>query len=518
MRINHLSSFALLFLPALLVSAQSGVLDPSFGVAGLAQVASPSSLQSVNDMILLPDGRMAGVATANHAQNGGQGLWIRFLPNGDADSLLGGSGHVFDPPGPMTHIGSLLALEDGRTLIVGRGPSQLNLQRYHEDGALDTSFAMLGVASVPTANASALVSGVFLTAQNEIVVGGTYSTYSPYLTYSMVLYRFSFEGTLLGQGIFCPSCVANAVMEEPGTGRILLAGRKGNHGLIARKLGVTSTGHDPSFNGNGMLDFQVPGQQYTTIEDIRVDDLGRIVACGMYQSFPVGSTPKGFVTRILPNGTIDTTFGNGGIATADLPTYSEWFTSLAVLSDGHIAVLGHGQVLSLNTSNRIIVALFDQTGVQVPVFGTNGSFVDMVSHNSKGRRIVQQPDGKLVFYGMRYPLGEAPHLAFYRMEYVGTPTGTPPSTNSDQGSWTMAPNPVPARGWLHVDLRQDEKLTVALTDLQGRSTHIAPFQINLRAGRHQIPIDTEGLAPGIYLIDLSGERWHRPIRFIKAGN
>jgi hypothetical protein len=101
MTIGHGIRVAILLLVPLLGNAQSGALDPSFGVDGMVLVPCTMGLQTIDHMELLPDGRITAVATANHPTNPSRGVWVRLLPNGDLDSTLAGTGVVFDPPGPM---------------------------------------------------------------------------------------------------------------------------------------------------------------------------------------------------------------------------------------------------------------------------------------------------------------------------------------------------------------------------------------------------------------------------------
>jgi uncharacterized protein (DUF1501 family) len=67
----------------------------------------------------------------------------------------------------------------------------------------------------------------------------------------------------------------------------------------------------------------------------------------------------------------------------------------------------------------------------------------------------------------------------------------------------VAPNPVRGRATVPFALDRPASVTLSVVDLQGRVVRrIAPGA--LAAGRHTLPFDAAGLAPGVYLLRLDG--------------
>lgn len=101
---------------------------------------------------------------------------------------------------------------------------------------------------------------------------------------------------------------------------------------------------------------------------------GKIVAGGLL-SVANSTAQRGVVVRLNTNGTLDTTFGTGGLATVKFGDLDQVLTGLAIQTDGKILVVGSGfaggsgQLARLNTDGTLdtsfgtggMVALFPVT-------------------------------------------------------------------------------------------------------------------------------------------------------------
>lgn len=123
-----------------------------FGDAGRASLALPISVQYVNGLHRMPDGRI--VATGYRVGNGNNHIEYvaRLQPGGQADAGFGADGpgySVYDPlmqqvPAPGESGGSLL-LHDGSVLRVGNSAGDYYLGRWRADGQPDLSLGPAGM-------------------------------------------------------------------------------------------------------------------------------------------------------------------------------------------------------------------------------------------------------------------------------------------------------------------------------------------------------------------------------------
>jgi uncharacterized delta-60 repeat protein len=120
------------------------------------------------------------------------------------------------------------------------------------------------------------------------------------------------------------------------------------------------------------------------------------------------------LVRYLPNGQLDLTFGNRGIAVAafDQGSFSTGF-SLALMPDGRIVVCGE-DVSSDGSFDRFGVARFNPNGTLDTTFGGKGTVTtEFFAVPQPGVReaafaVVVQSDGKIVAAGSTSQTGKAP--------------------------------------------------------------------------------------------------------------
>lgn len=103
----------------------------------------------------------------------------------------------------------------------------------------------------------------------------------------------------------------------------------------------TNGSMDTDFSGDGMAAIEIGGF-IDRLWDIEIQDDGKIVGCGT--CFVSGSNNDWCAMRLNPNGTLDNTFGNGGVLTLDLGAVQVSAEDLAILDDGRILMAGYGYV------------------------------------------------------------------------------------------------------------------------------------------------------------------------------
>jgi uncharacterized delta-60 repeat protein len=186
---------------------------------------------------------------------------------------------------------------------------------------------------------------------------------------------------------------------------------------------------DPGFGGDGSVGIAVePGRSFTPA-GIAVDSQGRILVAGT--SVPPGGTPnrgpegsspgptptRASVIRYLPNGNVDPSFGNGGIATTDFgiapPAAGDGAfgryesavvtaTALTVTSNDQPVVTGtYATMANSCYARRGYAARLDAAGARDQSFGKEGVAYDPMIQQPE--LLAQAPDGQLLYSGLTLP-------------------------------------------------------------------------------------------------------------------
>ncbi|HZO05641.1 MAG TPA: hypothetical protein VFB52_04585, partial [Solirubrobacterales bacterium] len=291
-----------------------GNLDPSFGDGGYLTADLGAAGSVGTDFAVQPDGRIvvAGFARRRSSESGTLFAVARFLPDGAPDPSFGGDGSVVFPGKPRFlrgYPGSVLIQPDGRILLIGQpgseGRAELEVVRLEPDGSFDRSYGGDGFVSV------------FL---------------------SKTAYLFANDG-------------GGAIAFRDGKLTVALESESGGSDRAYR---FNSDGSlDLSFGGDGRVDQELlVGRK----SDLAVDAAGRTVATAEY----------GRVIRLLPDGSLDPSFGDAGIV-----RLGDGFEARAVsaLADGRLALAGVANEHPEPGPREAFVARLDEAGRPDPGFG-----------------------------------------------------------------------------------------------------------------------------------------------------
>jgi uncharacterized delta-60 repeat protein len=157
---------------------------------------------------------------------------------------------------------------------------------------------------------------------------------------------------------------------------------------------------DPTFGSSGVATTQLPGGAFVGASALQND--GKIVVVGEFKYS--GDQFKPFIVRYNSDGSLDQTFGNGGIVTtlfvagAPAGNESSAFYTVAIQPDGKIVAAGHaqGNVTNGTGYNDIALARFNTNGSPDASFGTGGQ---VLTHTGTDPD-VQNSDGRSSIYGL----------------------------------------------------------------------------------------------------------------------
>jgi uncharacterized delta-60 repeat protein len=310
----------------------TGALDNTFGGDGLVTVhfgAPPptSSHSSAREALLQADGRLVLVGGMS-GDDGAAFALARLNTDGSLDVSFGTGGRVTTPPDASARAG--LLQPDGRIIAVGRPTPITNgpivVARYNPDGSLDPTFDGDGVVHVPGSFAD--IESAALQPDGKVVVAATSQTGS-FLTRNFALVR------LLPNGALDPSFDGDGIvisdfggMESgysvivQGDGRLVLAGSRGTElpneiRDVAAARYLPDGSLDTSF-GNGGLALVDAAPSETAYQLIQLPNGNLLIAGATYRGVPLDF----LLVRLLPDGSLDTTFGTGGFLITDFNTGS----------------------------------------------------------------------------------------------------------------------------------------------------------------------------------------------------
>lgn len=317
-----------------------GTLDTTFGVGG----RSTQSIASLYATAVQQDG---SILVTGEEWDGGvvyQPIVKRLLSNGDSDATFGENGSVV--LGTNNGSGYHLSIQaDSTILISGRESQRLCVWRLLTDGTPDPSFGgtvspgvRSGLWVAPWQANSVAWKHKVLPDGGILVTGNRMGTESDW-----VVVRLTSNGELdTSFGVDGVTVSESRVIDYGHTlapdssGRILVAGSFSENRQFVTRLLANGT-IDDSFGeaGTVIVPEIVDGGYCGTNMAVLPDD--KIVLMG---STDLAELTDAIVTRLLPNGDVDTTFGVDGYATVSVGDGETWMYAMVLDHYGRILCVG----------------------------------------------------------------------------------------------------------------------------------------------------------------------------------
>jgi uncharacterized delta-60 repeat protein len=385
-------------------------LDPGFDGAGYVHAGQGRSGLHLDVLAELPDGQLVlGGNTFGYLGNGTL-LARRHLADGSPDPSFHEGGPAEWDPCQCTHFrGGLRGLRrqrDGTLLFAGSAavrpaPGQprresLVLLRYRDDGTLFAAPDVIDLGAELHVGAVA-----FPPAEDDVFAAGQRDG-------RLVVTKL--HGRALDPSFAAPDLGAldAGALALDAQGRLLVAGWRDQGAdrdrLVARLLPTGAL--DPSFASAGLLHHARAGQQEARGLAVLPD--GRVLVAADSDE---PDAHRALLLRLSPDGALDPTFGDGGVALARVGAADPWnhhALSLATMSDGRILVASNDM---RGDAVRPLIARFLPDGALDPSFGDGGAASFAIRKGpdwkpSKGdseaievQSIAVTRDGKLVVAG-----------------------------------------------------------------------------------------------------------------------
>lgn len=281
------------------------------------------------------------------------------------------------------------------------------------DGDLDPTFGTGGKVTIDFNRSTDIAYAVARQSDGKLVVVGTTYTNNDYTGEDFAITRHNANGTLdttfgvngkVTTDFPGLAAVASSVLIQPD-GKILVAGGAfpgftflGDFELAR----YNSDGSlDTSFGAGGIVTTSFPGQgSYASALALQSD--GKIVAAGTdfinFTTDDSSNTDFG-LERYNSDGTPDTTFGNGGQVTTDFDGFNDDAFSVLIQSDGKIVAVGSAK--NPATFYDFAAVRYLAKGTIDTSFGSAGKVrTDFGNADfDQARSAALQPDGKIVAAG-----------------------------------------------------------------------------------------------------------------------
>jgi uncharacterized delta-60 repeat protein len=295
-------------------------------------------------------------------------IWLGKAPvlaaDGDLDTTFGNGGRVITDVSGNDNLTDIALAPDGKIVAVGltfAGTSspRIAVVRYNSNGTLDTTFGTGGKV-ITQISFGAVANAVVVQPDGKVLVGGHVYVPSSVDT-SFVLLRYNTDGSL-----------------------------------------------DASFGSGGIVTTNI-GDDRDSMTALALRADGRIVAVGSRAFFrPPGEerNSDAALARYNPDGSLDTTFGSGGITVTDFGPYPDYFaddaTSVNLLQDGRFVICGDSDGMGYYD---FLTARYSADGVLDMTFGSGGFTKNDLGNGFQDGSddSAVQADGRIVSVGAALP-------------------------------------------------------------------------------------------------------------------
>jgi uncharacterized delta-60 repeat protein len=261
-------------------------------------------------------------------------------------------------------------------------------------GALDGSYGSCGVLRAPKAAEDAVPAGALPVPGGGLIAVGTDRdtlVTVKLLPGGQVDAAYGNAGVTKAKlgGFTRPSYRFAAVAAQSG-GRIVAAGAGAEQNAPTDRAALARLNSDGSldatFGAGGVVTDAFPGGTQASIEDVDVDAAGRILVAGRRDDAFV-------VARFTPDGTPDASFGAAGVAQVALPGFKRG-AAAAVR-----ALPGGGAVAGGQADEQLALVRLRDDGTPDPSFGTGGATFESPPASAAVESVAPLPDGRIVVGG-----------------------------------------------------------------------------------------------------------------------
>lgn len=309
------------------------------------------------------------------------------------------------------YINNIISLPNGKIITSG-------VWRFNSNGARDSSFGLNGSTTY------AYNQKILLQPDGKIIAAGRYAYHNNSIIDTAGAYRYLPNGTLDNNFANNSWLIASNLSLEDALlladGKIMLLGYYGGDQEIALRRYLPNGTIDSSFGINGLAQHFLTNTYYQAMPVAMAETPDHRIVVGL----TVYNTMAAM--RFLPDGNIDSSFGDNGIASIPYTPC----TAIAVQPDGKVLLAGYEDLA--NPGVPFVLARFNTDGSLDASFGNNG----LVLHQwpdggeNKCRAMKLQPDGKIILAGRTWNTAKGKY-DFVLLRYLSD--GSPDTAFGDNG-------------------------------------------------------------------------------------
>ncbi|MEI7801850.1 MAG: T9SS type A sorting domain-containing protein [Bacteroidota bacterium] len=499
---------------------QAGVLDSTFGVNGISPLYFP--LYGPESLVL--DSQSKIVLCGSYAGMNQNYCLIRYEQNGSLDNTFGNNGMaygVYGSTGQGAEEGHCVTIQnDGKILVCGNGAGYIEIARYKTDGHSDSTFGTNGKIDylIPGSQESEAWS-LLVQQDGKIVISGT-ATYPS--VQRIAIARFNINGsidpTFGNLGSTTTSLSQNygwgVSIKQQTDSKFLVGGYSASSSFIYKFALVR-------YNADGSLDntFGSGGKSEPFLNDtthlyeyanqIALQPDGKIIMVGS----TTNTTQIQFgLLRFNTDGSLDNTFGNGGLVTTDFMPFDNINEGRGVTlqPDGKILVAGQASLNNSNILNYGAIARYKTNGTIDSTFGVYGKILVDIDSSTGVWPIIMQPDGKIVVGGGCASQG------LILLRYLSGLDDGVLDLSIANNPLLIYPNPIQSQATLQYMLTKDEQITIELFDMQGKLVQQFITNETRTKGKHEEVLHLNELLPsGSYILNISNGKNSQGVKVVK---
>jgi uncharacterized delta-60 repeat protein len=441
---------------------EDGTYNSAFGISGIVQInpGGGPDYENLFDMEVQNDDKIVLLSHYTYSSSEFTQL-IRFNTDGSVDNNFSGNGiatlNSYEFRFYNAEVGALAVQPDGKYVIAGQTDlpqTQIAIARITADGTTDSTFDADGIAEFDL-------------------------TTEPYKDYAV--------------DIVC----------QPD-GKLVVAANSFQHMVILR---LNPNGMlDPSFGTNGMVMIDV-FDNYSIAVGIDLQPDGKII---LLASIDFSPPNKVLLMRFNADGSIDPSFGNSGsvltsVDCDDLKPFD------VVLHDSDIYVGASSEAVGwciINYNNAACVP------VDAQYTFTAADLTVQFSDQTVGATTWQWDFGDGATSSDQNPLHAYSQTGSYDVCLIvsndcstdticGTITiiATGDQQPGNAFVYTVFPNPFSENTVIQFFLQNNQFVKIEMYNVQGKKIKIIQ-EGNLVAGNHRVTLNSDGLVPGVYMLEL----------------
>lgn len=519
--------------------SQQGQLDKEFGVNGIVLHSYDTTFQyfdAAYKMLVQPDGKI--ITAGYHSTS--RMAFSRFEANGKLDETFGDHGSILIPYAWLAgdNFRDLAIQPDGKILALIESyhsdpdfPDEWGnayIMRFKPNGELDETFGHStpygehGATIIATGYEVTNVGQMALLPNGKILVAGMMKN-KFYNFRDAFVSKFDAAGNM--DTGFANNGLAKIKLEYNGNeiinllfqpdGKIIIAGNgysyiNGTQFLLYLFRILPDGTLDITYGTGGAFITYLP-TQYGLVRQLIMQSDGSVVAWvnkGVYQSAKLD------IIKIQPNGGIDTTFGIDGVFTVDTHVKIPILTKVLVDEDGGYYLAGY-KLDSIKQQNDFALAKLTQDFNWVDTFGNHGVIITSITDNTDD--VVYDaallPNHKVLLAGYTSPIYYRAKLTlaqYYGKDSIEIDTIIPPQDSFiiNKEGLTILPNPVKEEFTLHYPLSFYSIISIKLYDSSGRLVYTFLDKAVRDAGLHSEHFMwPNDIVKGIYFVNLAGENF-----------